>query len=114
MTPRSRRVTMQVMLNPHLERAAQLEGFLKVDPDNEALLGELADCHHRGGNQARALEIYERLGSLSGETTALLNARGSALLAMGRWGEAAEVLGRRWRATGRRRRCASIWATRSS
>lgn len=48
------------MLNQHLERAAQLEGFLKLDPDNAVLLGELADCHHRGGNQERALEICKR------------------------------------------------------
>src|ERR1043165_8123457 len=50
------------MLNPHTERATQLEGFLKLDPDNAALLGELAECHHRGGNQERAPEIQARLG----------------------------------------------------
>ncbi len=72
------------MPNQYLDRAAQLEGFLKLDPDNAVLMNELADCHHHGGNQERALEIYDRLISMSGETPALLNAKGSALLATGR------------------------------
>src|ERR1051326_2575638 len=46
------------MLNPHTERATQLEGFLKLDPDNAALLGELAECHHRGGKPGGALEVF--------------------------------------------------------
>ena len=79
------------MQNPNLDRAHKLEGFIKLDPDNVDLLRELADCHHRGGNQVRAIELYDHLTALSGETLVLLNAKGMALLAIGRWQDAAAV-----------------------
>jgi len=79
-------------MGAHLERAAKLEGFLKVDPNNAELLRDLAECYHLGGDQEQALATYERLIGLGGETPAVLNGKGSALLALGRWQEAAEVL----------------------
>ena len=81
-------------MNEHLNRAEKLVGFAKLDPENTDLLRDLAQCYHLGGNQELALEVYDRLIALSGETPVLLNAKSAALLAQGRWSEAAELLTR--------------------
>jgi hypothetical protein len=60
------------------------------------------------------MEIYERLITTSGETPALLNAKGSALLAMGAGRRRPRSSEERSRPTAARRRCTSISATRSS
>lgn len=77
-----------------LERARRLESFLVQDPDNPALLRDLAQTYHRAGEQQRALELFERLAIAVGETPQLLNDIGSVRLALGQWAAAAETFAR--------------------
>src|SRR4030065_1171928 len=75
-------------------RIERLESFLALDPNNPALIRDLAEICHRAGDQKRALELYERLKRIDGETPEVLNAIGSVYLAEGKWDDAAAALQR--------------------
>lgn len=79
-------------MNNLQERIEKLESFLALDSNNPELVRDLAEVCHRAGNQRRALELYERLKQLTGETPEVLNAIGSAYLAEGKWDDAAAML----------------------
>ena len=63
------------------DRIERLERFLEHDPENPALLRDLARAYHQSGEQDKALDLCARLTKIEGESASMLNLAASVHLA---------------------------------
>ena len=73
------------------DRVERLEKYLEIDPNNEALLHDLANAYQEVGQSNKALELYQRLLKESGESSVLLNTIGNVYLSIGEWTQAEKI-----------------------
>ena len=74
-----------------IARAERLAGFAAQDPDNAALLLDLAATRHQAGQHGHALAALNRASSVEPGLGGLAPLRGQVLLALGQWDEAQAV-----------------------
>jgi tetratricopeptide (TPR) repeat protein len=75
-------------------RVQRLQGFLAADPDNMALLGEIADIYLHAGEPMRARPMLERMSALQPDAAATLHRMATLLFQERRFEESLVFTGR--------------------